>query len=562
MIEGPVSSLLARLLAEAGVSRVYGIIGTSILRLVDSLYDYRDRVDFVTTRHEQVAVSAADAEARVTGRLGVAAVHAGPGFLNSALSLGVALRDRVPLLLVSGGVARRLHGTWAWLEVDQEAVSRGVAKAYARPRTPEGVLEEAAQLIGEALTPPWGPVVLEVAEDLWKANARVPERLFENVSVEVKGGGEGDAERFASEALDLALEAERPLIMACGELTWNPGFAQEALLELAERLDAFIVVSGNGRGACPEDSERCLGRVGFGGGSAYADYALERSDLVIVFGNEYDDITTYSYNLVPEGDVLVASLDPAVEARPAVYDHYHADPARALNLMLEEARERGLRQERPRWRAEVAEARRRWESIVEDAAKPRPGKVNPNRYFQALDRLIPRERIIAAGQGTHILYAYAYTRIYGPRRFLAATNLGAMAYALPASLGASLALNQPVDLIVGDGDLMMTVQDLETLVREQAKVRIHLVNDNAYKVLYLRQRIQLGGRVYETLLGNPDFQKLAEAFQIPYIRVEPGREAEAAEKASTMEGPVLVEIPAEPDDLPPLNLEYTLKMSQ
>jgi len=96
-----------------------------------------------------------------------------------------------------------------------------------------------------------------------------------------------------------------------------------------------------------------------------------------------------------------------------------------------------------------------------------------------------------------------------------------MGYAFPAALGASLARKgSPVVSIVGDGDFMMTVQDLETMVRENVKASVVIVNDNSYKVLYLRQVIQLGGRVYETLLGNPDFKSLAEAFGVKYVRVD------------------------------------------
>ncbi|MEB2837264.1 MAG: thiamine pyrophosphate-binding protein [Desulfurococcales archaeon] len=563
MRELTVARVVAEALAAAGIPRVYGIIGTSILDFLDTLYDYRERVDFVTTRHEQVAVSAADAEARVTGRPGAAAVHAGPGLLNSMTAVGIAYRDRAPLVLIVGAVRRRLRGTDAWLEVDQEALARPVTVGFHSISQPGDAPEEVIEALRDSVKPPRGPVVLEVREDVWKSKVRVPDDFASRAREAVEPpDAEGEEERFASDVESLLGDAERPLILACGELALDPRFRQEELLGLAEAMGAYIATSGNGRGACPEDHPRCLGRVGFGGGSTAADRALERSDLVVVLGNEFDDITTYAYTLMPEGDILVASLDPSVEKRPAYYDHYKASPLRALHALA--SRLRG-RTERPEWDREVSEARKRWAAVVEaPLRKEYKGLPNPARFFASLDKALPRSRIITAGQGTHVLYAYSYTRIYRPRSFLAATNLGAMSYAFPAAIGAALARPEgaPVVSIVGDGDFLMTVQDLETLRREGVKAGIVVVNDNCYKVLYLRQVIQLGGRVYETLLGNPDFQKLAEAFDIPFIRVESDSDIpRAVEALARQETPILVELPVSKDDLPPLNLDYTLKMS-
>ncbi len=558
--EYTVAGLLAEVLYRLGVPRVYGIIGTSVLDLVDALYDYRDRIDFVTTRHEQVAASAADAYGRVTGRPGVAVVHAGPGFLNTMISLGIAYRDKAPMVLVSGGVRRRLRGTSAWLEVDQESLSRPIVKEYLLVKNAGDAAEAFKRAFTEASTPPRGPVVLEVAEDVWREKTRVNDSYFRELASEpIVDAGEVDA--FTSDATSLLEDAERPLILACGELALDPRFRQESLLALAEKIGAYIVTSGNGRGACPEDHPRCLGRVGFGGGSLVADRAFENSDLLIVLGNEFDDITTYAYTMLPQGDILVASKDPSVEKRPGYYEHYKADPIAALESLLEQAPSKPRNQE---WDRLVSEAKKQWRSIVGEALRREyTGRPNPALFFTLLDQALPGDRIITAGQGTHILYAYTFLHVYKPASFLAATNLGAMGYALPAGMGAAQAYpERPVVTVVGDGDFMMTVQDLETIAREQIPVRIVLVNDNSYKVLYLRQTIQLQGRVYETLLGNPDFQRLAESFNIPYIMVrDDSTVKEAVHAITSQRGPLLVELPVSPDDLPPLNLEYTLRMS-
>ncbi len=554
-----VAEAVVKALLKAGVKRIYGIIGTSIVDLVDTLYDYRDVIDFVTTRHEQVAVSAADAEFRVSGRLAAAAVHAGPGFLNTPISLGVALKDRVPLLLITGGVRSRLRGTDAWLEVDQGSVARPLSKFYARVESPGDAARVVAEAVRAALTPPFGPAVVEVSEDLWGREAGGLEALESIPSAPLEGPGLG---RDASTIASMLVEARRPVILATGELALHPGFRQEDLLELAEATGAYVVVSGNGRGACPEDHRRCLGRVGFGGGSVAADKTLEASDFVLALGWEFDDITTYAYTLLPKGDVVVVSLDGSVERRPRLFDHYKAQPHVALREVLAEVKRLVAPGAREEWDREVGGYLRAWRSMLESAVSRRTGRANPDRFFAMLDSAAPRERILSGGQGTHILYAYNYLRVYRPGSWLAATNLGAMGYALPAVIGAAKASpGSYVATVIGDGDLMMTVQDLETIVREGLDVKIALVNDDSYRVLYLRQVIQKQGRVYETLLGNPDFGELARAFGFRYVRVEREDDERRGVEALTSKGPVLVEVKVDRDDVPPLNLEYTLRMS-
>ncbi|MCE4610864.1 MAG: thiamine pyrophosphate-binding protein [Desulfurococcales archaeon] len=555
---------MAQMIAEAflkvGVERVYGIIGTSILDLVDVMYDYKDRIDFVTTRHEQVAVSAADAEFRVKGKLAAAAVHAGPGFLNTAISLGIALRDRVPLIMVTGGVRRRLKGTEAWLEVDQGSIARALAKYYGRVDVPSDITSVLEEALKSALTPPFGPAVVEVPEDLWGSEAG------DLSALEDLPRGPASLEGLGSEARTLAsmlLEARKPVILACGELTLHPGFKQEDLLALAEVSGAYIVTSGNGRGACPEDHPRCLGRIGFGGGSVAADKAFESSDFVLVLGGELDDITTYAYTMLPQGEAIVVSVDPAVKKRPRLYEVYEAQPHKALKEILDEFRKiSGGTVRKDEWDREVAGYVNMWNSMLESAASKESERANPNRFFKMLDSFMPRERIVSGGQGTHILYAYDYIRVYKPGSWLAATNLGAMGYALPAVIGAAKASPYSyIITVIGDGDLMMTAQDLETIVRERLDVKILLVNDDSYRVLYLRQVLQKRGRIYETLLGNPDFRMLAESFGFKYVRVERKDDEKKGLEALASKGPILVELKVDRDDVPPLNLEYTLRMS-
>ncbi|MET1101112.1 MAG: thiamine pyrophosphate-dependent enzyme [Pyrodictiaceae archaeon] len=286
---------------------------------------------------------------------------------------------------------------------------------------------------------------------------------------------------------------------------------------------------------------------------------------MLVLGHELDDITTYAYNLRINGDVVIVSEDPIVENRPIYYSEwYRVNPLETVRGLLEGLRRRGVHRRIEEWDKLVAGFLEEWRSLLkEHESRSYRGRANPAKFFTRLDKVLPRERIVAAGQGTHILYAYNYLRVFKPRGFLAATNLGAMGYALPAAMAAKLAHpDHEVVAVVGDGELMMVVQDLETIAREGIAVKIIVVNDYSYRVLLLRQKIQKQGRIIGTRYTNPDFVKLAESFGIRAFRVDNDNYPDTLIKEVVeTDEPVLVDLVISEEDLPPMNLDYTLRMS-
>ncbi len=552
-----IASLIAETLKRLGVGLIFGIIGTSVVDFFDTLYD-KPELKVVTVRHEQVAVSAADAVYRTSRRLAASVVHAGPGFLNGLISLGISSKDRIPLIMVSGGVRRRLRGSDAWLEVNQKSISDGLVKGYTLIDRPDEAPETLYNTLKSILEPPLGPIVIEVSEDLWKSEVNVDKSYFSNIANHPK---EGEVERDGvKDAIDLLKTSERPLILASGELAYSPLFKQEELMALAEKVDAYVVTSGNGRGACAEDNPRCLGRVGFGGGTPPADKALARCDALVVFGNEFDDTSTYAYTNMPEGDIMVFSMDPSVEKRPAYYDTIKGDPVKVLKEMNTELESKTASKDK--WDSLIASWRNEWDLALKSSIEKRGKMVNPSMFFYKLNKTLDRERIITAGQGTHIIYAYDFLKVYAPGTFLASTNLGAMGYALPSALGASQARpDKNIISVTGDGEIMMVIQDLETIRRVNANVKVIVVNDNSYRVLYLRQVLQKGGRVFQTLLRNPDFKMLGESMGIKTMSLSSNSEVDKALELIKERGSALIELIIDRDEIPPLNMEFTLKMS-
>jgi len=558
-MEYTLAEFIVESLYNLGVKNFYGVIGTSILDFVDALYDWKDKVRFVTTRHEQTAVSMADAEYRVTHRLGAAVVHAGPGFLNSLLGLGVSYKDRVPLILLSGGVRRRLYGSDAWLEVDQQNIARALTKYSVRVSDEEEAVKILESLPEKIFSKPYGPIHIEVPEELWNSKVRAePIKSLKPISKE-----NGIDMAKVDEVIEYLSRGEKPAILVCGEAIQED--IGNYLIGLAERFDAYILTTGNARGACDERHPLCLGRVGFGGGSIPADKVLENADILLVLGDELDDITTYNYLIYPTGDIIAISENPVVEKRPIYYTMLiKNDPYIFLKALHYRVTNRDIRVEKPSWREEVQRYLDGWTVMLEEAVNRRyDGYVNPARFFKRLDEILPNEAVITGGQGVHIVYTYAFMKIKRPMKFLAATNLGGMSYAFPAAMGAKVALpDHEVIAVVGDGEFMMSVQDFETCVRDDIPVKVIVVNDNSYRVLLLRQRIQKAGRVYGTLLTNPKFSDLAETFGGEGYTLY--RDDDIEEAIKTMldsEKPFILDLRISREDLPPLNIEASLRMS-
>ncbi|MEL9991280.1 MAG: thiamine pyrophosphate-binding protein [Thermoproteus sp.] len=452
-----VAEVVVACLKELGVKRVYGLVGTTILDFVDALRD--SGIKYISTRHEQVAVSMADAEGRISGRPGVAAVHAGPGFLNSLISVAAAYKDSSPLLLISGAVKRRLAGLDSWLEVPQVRIIEPLVKRAYRVERPLDAAKIIAEAYSLAASPPQGPVFVEVPEDVWSASSQL-ERCQLNAARPPTA-----PEEALRQVAELLARSKRPLVLAGGGVNNEAG--RRLLLAVAERWRVPVAVTGNGRGAFPEDHPLFLGRAGFGGGNIVADGALQRADLVIAVGAGLSDLTTYGYNFMPRGDIVVVDLDPLAERKPVPYTlHVYADALDFLERLLRLPL--GYRAGED-WLKEIEGLRASWSAILAEALSRRyQGFVNPSKFFYELDRRLPEDFVMVGGQGLHIVYTFAYVKVRAPRGYLAAFNLGAMGFAFPAALGAKVAApERDVYAVLGDGEFMMTVQDLETAVREK-----------------------------------------------------------------------------------------------
>src|SRR5579884_628104 len=518
-----VAQTIVSSLESLGTNRIYGLVGVSILDLLDAIKE--SPIRYISTRHEQVAVSMADAEGRILHRPGVAVVHAGPGLLNSMISIANAYKDSSPLLVISGGVKRRMKGLDSWLEVDQSSMLRPITKYYARVERPSQTSKIITEAYSACSSPPYGPAVVEIPEDLWGLDAG--NELAETISRQAEKPKGEEVMQVAK----LLEESSKPVLLAGGGV--NNHDAAAYLSKLCHSHSIPVIVTGNGRGSFPEDDELFVGKAGFGGGSTAADYVLEEADLVVAVGAGISDVTTYGYIVMPKGKKVVVDLDGMAEKKPVQLTmHLQCDATSFLKMLLDYNFADKRREE---WLKLIAVKKREWEDMLNvSASKSDIGWVNPSKFFRALNSSMPDDAIVTAGQGVHIVYAYDYLKIKRPNSFLAATNLGAMGFAFPAALGAKVSEpDRTVIAVLGDGEFMMTVHDLETAVREKM------------------------GRLIGTLHSNPDFVKLAEAFGAKAMSISSDEQIEEAIQFLMQKdtSPAVLELKINPDEMPPLNLE-------
>jgi len=538
------------------VRRVYGVIGTSIVGLLDGLYEARHAIRYISCRHEQVAASMADAEGRLTRRPGVVALHSGPGALNAMISLANAAKDCSPMLAITGAIKRRLRGCDGMLELDHVQVFRPLCRGTFRVDATYEIPLVLSRAFRAAMQGPGGPVLVEVPEDIWSDHAD-----FEIASLDLKLEATPLVAKELLESIATRLlQADRPVILAGAGVAYS--HAAERLRQLAEHLQVPVATTGNGRGVLSETHPLSLGRAGYGGGNPVADEALKRSDFLLAIGCTVSDMTTYEYTWPIEAEAVVVNLDHDNDQKRIPLEAVYADAAQFLDQLLAQVQRAEVRSHAT-WHEELSAPRAMWQNLVQGALSGAALAGSPARVCRALDEMLPEDAIVAVGAGMHLLYPMAFMRSRLPSCFLSAVNFGAMGFGFPAALGAKLVFpDRTVVAILGDGDFLMTVQDLETAVREQIPVRIFVVNDNAYRVLAFRQRVQYQGHVYGSEHTNPDLMKLAESFGLPAWRIESADQiAETLPAAMAARGPTLVEIVTDTIDIPPTNLQAALRMS-
>jgi acetolactate synthase-1/2/3 large subunit len=522
-----VGDLTAAFLEACGVETAFGVISIHNMPILDA-FGRRNRVRFVPARGEAGALNMADAHARISGGLGVGITSTGVGAGNAAGSLVEALTAGTPVLHLTGQIEV------PWLDRDmsyiheapkQPDMLKSVSKAYFRIWKAEqalGVLREAVRV---ALTPPMGPVSVEIPIDVQGAMVEIPDDLNPpRISPAMPSDDSLDA------LAEMLVAAKRPLL-------WLGGGAREAAAPARALADMGIgiVSSTNGRGVVPEDHPLSLGAYNV---SPPVEALYDGCDLMIVCGSRLRGNETLKYTLKLPARRARVDADPSMDGRSYATDLFvHGDAALALEGLA--ARIEGKMQIDSGFAADLAAARAGAEDLLRENLGP--------AYTAIADAIVTAFPDDAAWVRDITLSNSMWGNRYLPLRHArqAAHSLGgAIGQGLSMSVGAAMAQGgRKTILLTGDGGFMLNVGELATAVQEQADIVMVLMNDGGYGVIKNIQDAHYGARQVYADMANPDFAQLSGAMGIPHEVVQTAEAfPQAFERALAVAGPAIVEV--------------------
>lgn len=517
------AEILIECLKEQGVTTVFGYPGGTVLDIYDALY--RDgTIEHVITSHEQGAAHAADGWARVTGKTGVVIATSGPGATNLVTGIATAYMDSVPLVAITGNVGANFLGRDSFQEIDIFGVTLPITKHnYIVKDVNElaGVVREAFLIANSGRR---GPVLIDILKNVQSAEADYePQKPLPLRRRNVPARDLEDAAKALS-------EAERPLIMAGGGVIASE--ASKELIAFAEKLDAPVVSTLMGLGACPASHPLFMGMIGMHGTATAAKLCLE-SDCIVALGARFSDRVALNRDKFAQGKTVIhidideAELDKNVTATYKVL----GDIKEALSTLVP------MLKEKKRSFSETAK-KYRAEEKAKDAA-PELG----HRILIEAAKHAPKDVIVVTDVGQHQMWTAQYFPIEKPRTLCTSGGLGTMGYGLGAAIGAAKASGKHVVLVTGDGCFNMNLNELSTAVTEELPITILLMNNHALGMVRQWQKLFYGNRFSQTnVRKKTDYVKFAESFGATGLVIEKDEDiVPALTTAFALKTPVVVD---------------------
>jgi len=532
------AQMICECLVREGVEYIFGIPGGATLPFYDLLPQY-PQLKHILVRHEQVAAHAADGYARASGKVGVCCATSGPGATNLVTGIANAWLDSVPIVALTGEVVRGLVGRDGFQEADITGITLPVTKhnylaldAADLPR----IMREAFYI---AFTGRPGPVLIDVPRDVFQQKAEFvyPEK------VEMRGYRpvpQPDREHI-DRAAELINESKQPLILAGHGVIISQAY--EELRELAEKGNIPVITTLLGISSFPGSHPLCLGMPGMHG-MYWNNVAMCESDLLIAIGMRFDDrVTGRLRDFAPHAKVIHIDIDPAEigkNVRPTV--PLQGDAKAVLKELNRQVESR----EREEWLVHLEELKREHPSITIRETD----KLLPQYVIKTIYEASKGNCSVVTGVGQHQMWAAQFFWFDKPNSLFTAGGLGPMGFEVPAAIGVQIA--RPGELvwsICGDGSFQMTLQDLITVTINDLPIKFAIINNGHLGMVRQWQHLFYHNNLVATPLKNPDFVKIAEAYDILGIRVTDKHLVEAAVyRAMEHPGPVLIDFQVEKDE--------------
>ena len=532
------AQILCQALLEEGVEVIFGFPGGVVLPLYDTFPQY-PKLRHILVRHEQAAAHAADGYARVTGRVGVCLATSGPGATNLVTGIATAHLDSVPMVAITGQVARQFIGKDGFQEVDITGITLPITKHNYLVRRADQIAKTVKEAFYIAGTGRPGPVLIDIPKDVFEEEAS----YSYPTTIDLPGydpATEVDPQPV-KKAAKLINEAKQPIIIAGHGVLISRAY--EELKELAEKAQLPVVTTLLGISCFPQSHVLSFGMLGMHG-TACANMAVDAADLIIAIGMRFDDRATANVAGFAKGaQIIHIDIDPAEINKnlkatiPIVGDA--REILTAINQQVESRTSIEWIQQIEQWQQECPI------NIIRETTD-----LLPQFIIRRIHEGTKGKATIVTGVGQHQMWAalhYCYDR---PNSLISSGGLGTMGFGLPAAIGAKVGTpDEIIWVICGDGGFQMTMQELATAVQEDLDIKIAILNNGYLGMVRQWQELFYNRNYVATPLSAPDFSKIAEAYDIPAVRVVSQTEvAPAIAQAMDTPGPFLIDFRIEPEE--------------
>ena len=536
-------ALLKALIAE-GVDTIFGYPGGQAIPIYDSLYDYRDQLRHVLVRHEQGATHAAQGYARVSGKVGVTLVTSGPGATNTITGIADALMDSTPMVVIAGQVPSPLLGTDAFQEVDVIGITQPITKWAYQIRKPEEIAWAVSRAFYIASTGRPGPVVLDLAKD---AQVGLVEYEYKKVDYVRSYQPEPDINKDRIKAAaDLINEAKKPFcLVGQGVLL---GGAEEELKAFLQKNDIPAGSTVLGLSALPTDFPLNKGMLGMHG-NVGPNRKTNECDVLIAIGMRFDDrvtgdLKTYAKQAkIIHLDIDNVEIDKNIKTDVSIVGDCKMSLPAITRLLNKNEHKEWIDSFKPYLEQET-------QKVIEPAIHPKDGPLLMGEIVNAVAEATKGEAVLVNDVGQNQMFSCRYFKFKRKLSVVTSGGLGTMGFGLPAAVGATFGSpERTVCLFTGDGGFQMSIQELGTIMEQQAPVKVILMNNNYLGNVRQWQDMFFNHRQSFTKMLNPDYAQICSGYHLNYDVVIERNDLHAAiEKMLATPGPYILECAVKEQD--------------
>jgi acetolactate synthase-1/2/3 large subunit len=532
------AEIMCETLLQLGVDVLFGHPGGAILPFYDALWAY-PQLRHILVRHEQAAAHAADGYSRVTGRVGVCVATSGPGATNLITGIMGAKADSVPLVAITGQVARTALGSEAFQECDICSIAATCTKKAFLVMSADDLaptLHEAFHIAQEGRP---GPVLVDVPRDV---QLEVTEYILEEPLPAPDLSLSPETLDRIKQAARLINEAERPLIIA-GHGIVSSGATQE-LKALAEITGIPVITTLLGLSGFPGDHPLNLGMLGMHG-MYWSNIAVDQADLLVGLAMRFDDrVTGKASTFAPHARIIHLDIEASQVGRNVPVEVPLVGDAKTI---LKELLPQVKPVDRPAWMDNIGQLRQDHPSLDIPASE----NLMPQQVLTNLNQLLQEEpdSVVVTGVGQHQMWAAQFLFFNSVNTFVSSGGQGAMGFELPAAMGVQAGKpGTPVWTVAGDGGFQMTLQELATVANENLPVKIALFNNGNLGMIRQWQEMYFENHFKAVPIPGPDYVGLAKAYGVEAMQVTELEDVlPALRRARAHDGPFLIEFVVDPD---------------